>query len=73
MLLIWSNGLLQWNISDYFYQNREVLRLSLSEEKKKVFPEFPGLPNMGASDKLWMCLYAKLGQFVYSFFFNLTT
>ena len=52
---------LQWNISDYFYQNRDVLRLSLNEEKNKVFPEFPGVPNMAAFDKLWMCLYTKLG------------
>ncbi len=52
----------QWNISDYFYQNREILRSSLSEEKKKVFPDFPGVPNMAAFDKLWMCLYTKLGK-----------
>lgn len=53
---------LMWNISDYFYQNRDVLRLSLGEEKNKVFPEFPGIPNMAAFDKLWMCLYTKLGE-----------
>jgi len=53
---------LMWNISDYFYQNREMLRSSLNLEKKKVFPDFPGLPNMAAFDKLWMCLYTKLGE-----------
>ncbi|XP_046459681.1 protein MON2 homolog isoform X3 [Daphnia pulex] len=53
---------LMWNISDYFYQNREVLRSSLCEEKNKVFPDFPGVPNMAAFDKLWMCLYTKLGE-----------
>jgi hypothetical protein len=52
----------KWNISDYFYQNREVLRSSLCEEKNKVFPDFPGVPNMAAFDKLWMCLYTKLGN-----------
>lgn len=52
----------QWNISDYFYKNREVLRVSLNEEKTKVFPDFPGVPNMAAFDKLWMCLYTKLGD-----------
>ena len=38
-----------------------MLRSSLNLEKKKVFPDFPGLPNMAAFDKLWMCLYTKLG------------
>lgn len=38
-----------------------MLRLSLGEEKNKVFPEFPGVPNMASFDKLWMCLYTKLG------------
>ncbi|KAI9558503.1 hypothetical protein GHT06_015291 [Daphnia sinensis] len=53
---------LMWNISDYFYQNREILRTSLCDEKNKVFPDFPGVPNMAAFDKLWMCLYTKLGE-----------
>nr|CAH0104416.1 unnamed protein product [Daphnia galeata] len=40
----------------------DVLRSSLCEERNKVFPDFPGVPNMAAFDKLWMCLYTKLGE-----------
>lgn len=50
----------QWNISDYFYQNQEKLRVSLTSDNQ-VFPDFPGVPNMPPFDKLWMCLYARLG------------
>ncbi|XP_066996963.1 protein MON2 homolog isoform X2 [Anabrus simplex] len=52
---------LMWNISDYFYQNQEKLCQSLSGDST-VFPEFPGTPNMPPFDKLWMCLYARLGD-----------
>ncbi|KAK7789330.1 hypothetical protein R5R35_012807 [Gryllus longicercus] len=52
---------LMWNISDYFYQNQEKLCQSLSGDTS-VFPEFPGTPNMPPFDKLWMCLYARLGD-----------
>lgn len=52
--------LFQWNISDYFYQNQEKLRASLTSDNQ-VFPDFPGVPNMPPFDKLWMCLYARLG------------
>jgi hypothetical protein len=51
----------QWNISDYFYQNQEKLYQSLSGDMT-VFPDFPGTPNMPPFDKLWMCLYARLGE-----------
>ncbi|MCL4134297.1 UNVERIFIED_CONTAM: hypothetical protein GTU68_008830 [Idotea baltica] len=52
---------LMWNISDYFYQNQEKLRSSLTSDSQ-VFPDFPGVPNMPPFDKLWMCLYARLGD-----------
>lgn len=52
---------LMWNISDYFYQNQEKLCQSLSGDAT-VFPDFPGTPNMPPFDKLWMCLYARLGD-----------
>ena len=49
---------LQWNISDYFYQNREKIIKELDrdlsdKEKAKL--------NMAPFDALWMCLYSKLG------------
>lgn len=52
---------LMWNISDFFYQNQEKLCSSLSGDAN-VFPEFPGTPNMPPFDKLWMCLFARLGD-----------
>ncbi|XP_034257035.1 protein MON2 homolog [Thrips palmi] len=52
---------LMWNISDFFYQNQEKLCTSLSGDTN-VFPEFPGTPNMPPFDKLWMCLFARLGD-----------
>ena len=52
---------LMWNISDYFSQNQEKLCQSLSSDSA-AFPEFPGTPNMPPFDKLWMCLYARLGD-----------
>ncbi|KAK6620142.1 hypothetical protein RUM44_006542 [Polyplax serrata] len=52
---------LMWNISDYFYQNQEKLFQSFSTDAT-VFPDFPGIPDMPLFDKLWMCLYTKLGE-----------
>lgn len=52
---------LMWNISDYFFQNQNKLSQTISEEAS-VFPEFPGTLNMPNFDKLWMCLYARLGE-----------
>ncbi|KAL0268714.1 UNVERIFIED_CONTAM: hypothetical protein PYX00_010542 [Menopon gallinae] len=52
---------LMWNISDYFYQNQEKLTQTLSVDST-VFPDFPGMPDMPPFDKLWMCLYTKLGE-----------
>ncbi|XP_066601178.1 protein MON2 homolog isoform X2 [Prorops nasuta] len=53
---------LMWNISDYFYQNQEKLCISLRGDSSAVFPDFPGTTNMPPFDKLWMCLYARLGD-----------
>ncbi|XP_043280380.1 protein MON2 homolog isoform X2 [Venturia canescens] len=53
---------LMWNISDYFYQNQEKLCLSLRGDTGSVFPDFPGTTNMPPFDKLWMCLYTRLGD-----------
>lgn len=52
----------QWNISDYFYQNQEKICASLQGDSASVFPDFPGTTNMPPFDKLWMCLYARLGD-----------
>lgn len=52
---------LMWNISDYLYQNQNKLGQAIGDEPS-VFPEFPGTLNMPNFDKLWMCLYARLGE-----------
>jgi C-terminal region of Mon2 protein len=51
----------QWNISDYFNQNQEKLSQTVVEDIT-VLPDFPGTLNMPHFDKLWMCLYARLGD-----------
>ncbi|KAK0079107.1 hypothetical protein PV326_008920 [Microctonus aethiopoides] len=55
---------LMWNLSDYFYQNEEKLCTSLKNDREtgSIFPDFPGTTNMPPFDKLWMCLYARLGD-----------
>ncbi|CAG9855474.1 unnamed protein product [Phyllotreta striolata] len=52
---------LMWNISDYFHQNQSKLS-QVSTEDNTVLPDFPGTLNMPSFDKLWMCLYARLGE-----------
>lgn len=52
---------LMWNISDYFNQNQERLS-SPNAEDVGPFSDFIGAPNMVPFDKLWMCLYARLGE-----------
>lgn len=52
---------LMWNISDYFHQNQGKLSQTLTDDNS-VFPDFPGTLNMANFDKLWMCLYARLGE-----------
>lgn len=51
--------LFQWNISDYFYQNREKiikdLESSLSSEEREAL----GMPPF---DALWMCVFSRLGD-----------
>lgn len=52
---------LMWNISDYFHQNQGKLSQSLGDDAT-VLPDFPGTLDMPGFDKLWMCLYARLGE-----------
>ncbi|KAL4226462.1 Endocytosis and vacuole integrity protein [Mactra antiquata] len=55
-------GLL-WNISDYFYQNRERIKSELdsspSDDVVKVRETTDGLSSF---DALWMCLFTRLGE-----------
>ena len=48
--------LLQWNISDYFYQNRARITVELNRDSE---PESGGMVPF---DGLWMCLYTRLGD-----------
>lgn len=52
---------MQWNISDFFNQNQDKL-MSTQLEDVAILPDFPGTVKMPQFDKLWMCLYAKLGE-----------
>uniref|UniRef100_A0A1L8DV77 Protein MON2 homolog n=1 Tax=Nyssomyia neivai TaxID=330878 RepID=A0A1L8DV77_9DIPT len=52
---------LMWNISDYFNQNQGKLSQTVTDDST-VFPDFPGTLTMPHFDKLWMCLYARLGD-----------
>ncbi|XP_075218459.1 mon2 homolog, regulator of endosome-to-Golgi trafficking isoform X2 [Lycorma delicatula] len=52
---------LMWNISDYFFHNKDKLCQLLASDST-VFPDFPGTPDMPPFDKLWMCLYTRLGD-----------
>ncbi|XP_034666367.1 protein MON2 homolog isoform X1 [Drosophila subobscura] len=52
---------LMWNISDFFNQNQDKL-MSTQLQDVAILPEFPGTVKMPQFDKLWMCLYAKLGE-----------
>ncbi|XP_063438367.1 protein MON2 homolog isoform X1 [Mytilus trossulus] len=53
-----SIGLL-WNISDFFYQNREKIAQELESDLSENDSKKLGMP---AFDSLWMCLYSKLGK-----------
>ncbi|XP_050313877.1 protein MON2 homolog isoform X2 [Anthonomus grandis grandis] len=52
---------LMWNIADYFHQNQGKLSQTLTDDSA-VLPDFPGTLDMPSFDKLWMCLYARLGE-----------
>ena len=59
MLLKTLLSYLQWNISDYFYQNRQRIKHDLdtknaSKDKDKF--------EMSPFDALWMCLFTRLGD-----------
>ena len=51
----------QWNISDYFYQNRERIKNDL-----KATPKSPDksdkVEEISPFDALWMCLFTRLGD-----------
>ena len=51
-------GLL-WNISDYFYQQRDTICRELSEAASQENFASQGMPLF---DALWMCLFTKLGE-----------
>lgn len=50
-----------WNISDFFYQNSDRLSESLSADSGSL-PQFPNVPAMSPFDRLWMCLFSKIGD-----------
>jgi hypothetical protein len=52
---------LMWNISDYFNQNQDRLSQNVGDDIS-VLPDFPHILNMPHFDKLWMVLYARLGD-----------
>ncbi|KAL7044610.1 hypothetical protein ACKWTF_002001 [Chironomus riparius] len=52
---------LMWNISDYFNQNQDRLSQNVGDDIS-VLPDFPHTLNMPHFDKLWMVLYARLGD-----------
>lgn len=86
---------LQWNVADYFNQNRDKLfsnsnsdatrqsvvqstqdevtsdsnypkETTSIDQQELVYPDFPGvitLAEMSEFDKLWMCLFTKLGEY----------
>jgi len=43
----------QWNISDYFYQQRAKITSDIIKDED---------PSLTSSDQLWMCLYSKFGE-----------
>ncbi|CAH1783969.1 unnamed protein product [Owenia fusiformis] len=53
-----SIGLL-WNISDFFYQNRQKITVELNQKLTDQEKHKLGMPPF---DNLWMCLFAKLGE-----------
>lgn len=80
----------QWNVADYFNQNKEKLLCNKqaqssgeetngnevtsidnheqeqeqSNSQEILYPDFPGVTTseMSEFDKLWMCLFTKLGN-----------
>lgn len=53
----------QWNISDYLYHNREKLVMALANDTA-VCPEVPNHAELPPLDKLWMCLYIRLSEYL---------
>lgn len=47
-----------------------VAGITLTEPHELLYPDFPGvitLAEMSEFDKLWMCLFTKLGQYTHIF------
>lgn len=49
----------QWNIADFFYQNRQRIHADLDKDMTDTEKHKLGMPSF---DALWMCLFMKLGQ-----------
>jgi hypothetical protein len=97
----------QWNVADYFNQNKDKLlcnnsgdnnkqketrntsgeettesntelsvsTITLTDTQELLYPDFPGvvtLAEMSEFDKLWMCLFTKLGLYTYYIQYDLT-
>ncbi|KAH9494503.1 Endocytosis and vacuole integrity protein [Bulinus truncatus] len=56
-------GLL-WNISDFFFQNRQVIKQDLDAlaQSSPVNTGTDPLKNLTPFDALWMCLFSQLGE-----------
>lgn len=87
----------QWNVADYFKDNKDKLLCNnsggdsskqrgvsgevltdsgstidstmsgVTDQQELVYPDFPGvttLAEMSEFDKLWMCLFTKLGEYI---------
>ena len=50
--------LLQWNISDNFFQNRQRIKAELD----KAPPDSKQQDSLPPFDALWMCLFQRLGD-----------
>lgn len=47
-----------------------VAGITLTDPQELLYPDFPGvitLAEMSEFDKLWMCLFTKLGRFTHIF------
>lgn len=95
-LLVFFFPCAQWNVADYFNQNKDKLHcnngddinklrvtrnasgdvmtddnsveqeIPTYEQQELIYPDFPGvtmLAEMSEFDKLWMCLFTKLGKY----------
>ena len=52
----------QWNVADFLNQNREVVRKELEKSNSVIYEVTKFDRPVPPPDRLWMCLYAKLGE-----------